>query len=309
VLRATRVRRLRIRRAIRATTAVVGAMLLVSTLAFARAASSRNATDVGVWVMERPDAMLLGKAASAAGEATVSAVAVGPSLTVSVRAVVSGKVHDVTSNAETVGALLSAMGIQPDADDRVVPSPSTPLLHGSTVRFDEVAMAVRRFERRVDFGVHTVYTSRLAPGQVRVLTPGSPGLVRTIRLVRTVNGRVAERTTIARTVIRRPVTEQRLSGPMAAGAGTLSEPGTGARGQTGIATWYDPPWSGASAAHPWLPFGTMVLVTDIGSGRSVTVVIDDRGPFAPGRIIDLSPEAFAQLAPLGRGVLRVSISW
>ena len=57
--------------------------------------------------------------------------------------------------------------------------------------------------------------------------------------------------------------------------------------------------------HPWLPFGTLVTVTDVATGRSVTVVIDDRGPFAPGRIIDLSPEAFSVLSPLGRGVLDV----
>ena len=77
----------------------------------------------------------------------------------------------------------------------------------------------------------------------------------------------------------------------------------------GQATWYDPPWSGLTAAHPWLPFGTQVLVTDLASGRSVTVTIDDRGPFAPGRIIDLSPEAFAALQPLGAGVLDVTIAW
>jgi rare lipoprotein A len=52
-----------------------------------------------------------------------------------------------------------------------------------------------------------------------------------------------------------------------------------------------------------------VRVTDLSSGRTVIVLIDDRGPFAPGRIIDLSPEAFSVLSPLGRGVLDVSISW
>ena len=50
-------------------------------------------------------------------------------------------------------------------------------------------------------------------------------------------------------------------------------------------------------------------VTDLATGRSVTVVIDDRGPFAPGRVIDLSPEAFAALSPLGHGVLYVALSW
>ena len=64
-----------------------------------------------------------------------------------------------------------------------------------------------------------------------------------------------------------------------------------------------------TAAHPWLPFGTRVTVTDVATGRSVTVVIDDRGPFGPGRIIDLSPEAFGALEPLGRGVLHVQLSW
>ena len=50
-------------------------------------------------------------------------------------------------------------------------------------------------------------------------------------------------------------------------------------------------------------------MTDLDTGRSVTVVIDDRGPFSPGKIIDLSPEAFAALAPLGTGVLHIRLSW
>jgi rare lipoprotein A len=106
-----------------------------------------------------------------------------------------------------------------------------------------------------------------------------------------------------------PVAEQRLSAPYSMSDGALTEPGTGAAAQSGDATWYDPPWSGLTAAHPWLPFGTHVTVTDLGTGRSVTVVIDDRGPFGTGRIIDLSPEAFSQLEPLGRGVLHVGLTW
>jgi rare lipoprotein A len=77
----------------------------------------------------------------------------------------------------------------------------------------------------------------------------------------------------------------------------------------GLATWYDPPWSGLTAASPWIPFGTHVTVTDVATGRAVIVVINDRGPFSPGRIIDLSNEAFSVLSPLGRGVLDVRISW
>ena len=66
---------------------------------------------------------------------------------------------------------------------------------------------------------------------------------------------------------------------------------------------------GPHGRSPWIPFGTHVTVTDLATGRTVIVVIDDRGPFSPGRIIDLSPEAFSVLSPLGRGVLDVRLSW
>ena len=58
-----------------------------------------------------------------------------------------------------------------------------------------------------------------------------------------------------------------------------------------------------TAAHRSLPFGTLVRVTSTGSGRSVVVRINDRGPFVGGRIIDLTPAAahaigFSGLAPV-----------
>src|ERR1041385_4664795 len=50
-----------------------------------------------------------------------------------------------------------------------------------------------------------------------------------------------------------------------------------------------------TAAHKTLPFGTMVKVTNKKNGRTVTVRINDRGPFIRGRIIDLTPAAASQL--------------
>jgi rare lipoprotein A len=93
-------------------------------------------------------------------------------------------------------------------------------------------------------------------------------------------------------------------------AGSDSSGSSGGSGvQVGDASWYSfAPGSGLTAAHPWLPFGTHVTVTNLANGRSVTVVINDRGPFG-GRIIDLSPEAFGQIAPLGQGVAHVRITW
>ena len=62
-----------------------------------------------------------------------------------------------------------------------------------------------------------------------------------------------------------------------------------------------------TAAHKTLPFGSKVVVENLSNGRSVTVRINDRGPFVKGRIIDLSRAAFSQIADLNRGVVKVQI--
>jgi resuscitation-promoting factor RpfB len=267
-----------------------------------------TSTGVGVWVVERPETDPFGKAGSATEEASASAAGVGPS-GVTVRAVVSGKVHDVSTNADTAGALLTAMGIQPDADDRVVPPPSTPLHDGMTIRYARVSTFVHRTVLPIPAPVLTDYTSTMTPGNVQILQRGVAGARQATVAVTRVDGRVTASRTLASTVVAAPIPEHRLSAPYSMYGGVLSEPGTGSTTQSGNATWYDPPWTGLTAAHPWLPFGTHVTVTDLDTGRSVTVVIDDRGPFGIGRIIDLSPEAFEQLQPLGRGVLHVGLTW
>jgi hypothetical protein len=77
--------------------------------------------------------------------------------------------------------------------------------------------------------------------------------------------------------------------------------------KTGDGTWYR--HSGLTAASPWLAFGTVVRVTNLENGRTVTVTINDRGPTGEGRIIDLSDKAFAHIASLSEGVIRVRIRW
>lgn len=64
----------------------------------------------------------------------------------------------------------------------------------------------------------------------------------------------------------------------------------------------------AGSGRRGLPPGTRVRVTNLDNGRSVAVRIEDRGPLVPGRL-DLCPAAFSVLAPLGRGVARVRVSW
>ena len=60
-----------------------------------------------------------------------------------------------------------------------------------------------------------------------------------------------------------------------------------------------------TAAHRTLPFDTRVRVTNPDTGRSVTVRINDRGPFVDGRCIDLSRAAFRAIAALDLGEVSV----
>jgi rare lipoprotein A len=84
--------------------------------------------------------------------------------------------------------------------------------------------------------------------------------------------------------------------------------------QTGEASWYGEPHHGRrtasgetynmhqlTAAHPTLPFGTRVLVTNLKNDRSVEVRINDRGPHVAGRIIDVSYAAAQKLGALSAG--------
>jgi rare lipoprotein A len=90
--------------------------------------------------------------------------------------------------------------------------------------------------------------------------------------------------------------------------------------QTGIASWYGPGFHGKAtasgaiydqneltAAHQTLPLGTRVMVTNLASASSTEVTINDRGPFAKGRIIDLSYAAGKALGMIVPGTVPVRI--
>lgn len=90
-----------------------------------------------------------------------------------------------------------------------------------------------------------------------------------------------------------------------------------ARAETGLASYY---WHGQAtasgerfnpdaltAAHRWRKFGERVRVTNLRNGRTVTVRINDRGPFIAGRIIDLSRAAAKAIGMTGAGVVMVRV--
>ena len=62
-----------------------------------------------------------------------------------------------------------------------------------------------------------------------------------------------------------------------------------------------------TAAHPTLPFGTRLRVTNVASGKSVTVRVNDRGPYVPGRVVDVSYSAAETLGMVGPGIAKVKL--
>ncbi len=90
--------------------------------------------------------------------------------------------------------------------------------------------------------------------------------------------------------------------------------------ETGLASWYGPPYhnrkgadgtvfdeNALTAAHRELPMGTMVRVTNLATGQSVVAKITDRGPFVPGRTLDLSKAAAQAIGLYRMGVAKVKV--
>src|SRR5687767_5310477 len=103
---------------------------------------------------------------------------------------------------------------------------------------------------------------------------------------------------------------------------TIPEPSQPTTMETGLASWYGPKFHGKltasgevfnqekfTAAHPTLPWGSRVKVTNLDNGKSVDVRINDRGPFKRGRIIDVTRAAAKALGMMGRGITTVRVEW
>ncbi|MBR0846347.1 septal ring lytic transglycosylase RlpA family protein [Bradyrhizobium diazoefficiens] len=105
----------------------------------------------------------------------------------------------------------------------------------------------------------------------------------------------------------RPIRRARSSDQAASGTRTAS---------LGVASFYSDTETASgekfdgnelTAAHPTLPFGTKLRVTDVSSGRFVTVRVNDRGPYVRGRVVDVSPSAAEALGIVDKGITNVRL--
>src|ERR671925_828479 len=122
------------------------------------------------------------------------------------------------------------------------------------------------------------------------------------------------------TGIHGPMSVPSAGGPQPDASGAEPPPTT--RVQVGVASWYGKEFHGRltasgeiydmhqpTAAHLTAPLGTQALVTNLENGQSVRVRINDRGPYKPRRILDLSYEAARQLDLVRAGTGRVQVDF
>ncbi|MBI2439482.1 MAG: G5 domain-containing protein [Candidatus Moranbacteria bacterium] len=210
--------------------------------------------------------------------------------------VVDKKEQEIFVQAPTIEGALVEGGVVLDEDDIVKPGRGEGIISDMIIRITRVEIEEQSVEKAVSFEKKTVEDDKLSWRKTSVTQKGEKGIDRLTYRVSKHDGKEVNRKLIKTERIKEPVTEITTQG-------TYVKLGKSHRG---AASWYA--WTGTmAAANPWLPKGSYVKVTNMANGKSVIVVINDRGPFVPGRIIDLDKVAFAQIASVGAGVIDVKM--
>lgn len=213
---------------------------------------------------------------------------------VSVKA--DGEEKKFFTRALSLGQALTENGVILNEDDIVKPSRETLVTPGVSVSIVRVLIEEVTEEKSVAFKKEAHEDDKLSFRKTTVTQKGEKGIDRLTYRVSSHDGNVVNRKLLKTERVKEPVTEITTQG-------TYVKLG---KSHKGAASWYA--WTGTmAAANPWLPKGSYVKVTNVDNGKSVIVVINDRGPFAPGRIIDLDKVAFEKIASLGAGVVNVKM--
>lgn len=188
----------------------------------------------------------------------------------------------------------------------------------------------------VPFSTKKVEDSSLPKGEIKVITKGVNGINEETWTVVFKDGKKVSEKKVSSKVVNAPVTQvvkvgtktasssspstrsssashrstaSQSSDPVTSGttclASTYGEGDGTAGGPTASGETFDP--SAFTAASKTLPLGSTIRVTNVSNGRTVTVRINDRGPYVGGRCLDLSTAAMNAIAP-GQGLVTVRYS-
>lgn len=230
---------------------------------------------------------------------------------------VDGEEHQLLTWAETVEDLLKEQQIELGGIDMVNVSLDESLRSGQEIRIVRVTNEIITVEENIPSHNLFFLDARLPLGTQKVHRQRRDGIMETTYKVTFEDGIE---------VARKKLEERRVSEPVQGivhqNSRELASRSSRDYAVVGVASFYGGKFYGRrtangeifdknamTAAHRTLPFGTIVEVTFIRTGRSVVVRINDRGPFIEGRIIDLSEAAAREigLRPHGIGDVRVRV--
>jgi uncharacterized protein YabE (DUF348 family) len=212
---------------------------------------------------------------------------------------VDGLRRDIVSSADTVRHLLEQANIAVGSHDYVYPSRSSVPYDGEWIRVVRVRYTTESVGVSLPYSYVTRHDPSMESGTSEVVQQGREGLEVDTYSVLIEDGRRVSSSLVGSQIVRRPrdyIVRVGTKAPVFTSHGGS---------ETGEASWFSA--DGMVAAHRTLPIGSTVKVTNLANGKSVVVTINQRGPYVDGRIIDLSNEAFQQLAPLGAGTIKVRV--
>jgi len=225
---------------------------------------------------------------------------------------VDGQEFQVITWAGTVFDLLAEQKITLGEEDLVSLPMESPVHSGLNLKIIRVAREL--IQREETIAATTKYKSdaTLSAGKQRVETEARDG-----RKENTYEVIYHDGVEVSRTLVKDKVLLQPINGLIIKGTKAVSRSGSILEG---VASWYGAELHGRktasgvpfdmhafTAAHKTLPFGTKVKVTYLATGKTVIVEINDRGPFTPGRIIDLSAAAAKQIGLYADGIGKVKL--
>ena len=248
---------------------------------------------------------------------------------------IGGKAQKVTA-VGTVADALKAAKVEVDSSDVVNPGLGTPLSDGMKITLTMVDQKSQKRRVAVPFSTKKVEDSSLPKGEIKVITKGVNGINEETWTVVFKDGKKVSEKKVSSKVVNAPVTQvvkvgtktasssspstrsssashrstaSQSSDPVTSGttclASTYGEGDGTAGGPTASGETFDP--SAFTAASKTLPLGSTIRVTNVSNGRTVTVRINDRGPYVGGRCLDLSTAAMNAIAP-GQGLVTVRYS-